>query len=107
MSDDEIEVLEPSGSWEDGLAAPAELAVVKVPVQRVIINGSEQVVMGEACALVCPKCRSVLTRFSPGVSAVDVLKALDSGELGDRLVHCGGCGKPLRISREAPQDAQE
>lgn len=100
----EIEVLEPQDNWEKEYPVLAELITTQVPVQRIIINGEEQVVTSEACALICPKCRLIIQQFQPGIPEVEILKALctDNEEALNRTLYCQKCGQKLKVMRPMP-----
>lgn len=78
-----------------------------VPVQTVIINGERHAQYGEAPAIVCPKCGGVIRQFGVGTPLLDVLKSLNTGDAEElkATCHCVRCGKPLRIMRPLPIDA--
>lgn len=105
MEEAEIEILEPSEV--DCVPAQAEVRVMRVPVQTVIINGERRAQYGEAPAIVCPKCGGIIRQFGVGTPLLEVLKSLNTGDEEElrAICHCARCGKPLRIMRPLPIDA--
>lgn len=106
MEDIEIEVLNDNVSWERDIPVLAEIVITQTPIQRMIVNGQEQVVMGEACALICPKCGQIIQQFQPGVTPLEVVKALSDGK-EEAFIYCSHCGQKLQISRPQPIDDNE
>lgn len=101
---EDVEILEPKETWEKDIAVTAAVVSTKVPVQRIVINNQEKVVMGNACAIICPKCRTVIQQFQPGVSEVDIYKSLytdDEQELS-KTIYCKECGQKISILRPMP-----
>ena len=108
MENEEIEILEPKEDWEKDMAVYTPIVSAQVPVQKIIINGQEQVILGEACALICPKCRTILQQFQPGVTEVEILKSIDTEDekLLHNTLHCRNCGQKLKVFRELPIEVQ-
>ena len=104
MEEVEVEVLEPQENWEKEIPVLAEVVTTKVPIQRMIINNQEQVIMGEVSALICPKCRLIIQQFQPGLPAVEVHKALctDKEEALNHTIYCQKCGQKLKVFRPMP-----
>ena len=100
----EVEVLEPVDNWEKSLFKQASLRKTQVPINRMVVNGQEQVMYGEAFALVCPVCNSVVWQFQPGVDALAISKYLvtDNEEEYNKPVFCKTCGQKLRIMKPTP-----
>lgn len=107
MENEEIELLDPVENWEKNIPLLADVVSTEVPVQRIIINNEEQVIMGEACALICPECRVILQQFQPGVSEVDILKSLctDDEKQLNHTIRCKKCGHLLKVFRPIPLEA--
>ena len=100
----EPEVLEPASDWLKDVRIQAELRTIKVVVQRVIVNGEAKDILGEAVALVCPRCGQPLKVFPAGISAADVVKLLDTDKQKelDSWLCCDKCGQKLSIYRRLP-----
>jgi hypothetical protein len=100
----EVEVIEPKSNWEKELPMQAEVVTTQVPIQRIIVNGQEKVAMGDACVLMCPRCRLVIQQFQPGIPEVEVYKALctDKDEELNKTIYCQKCGQKLRVLRPMP-----
>lgn len=86
----------------------AQVIVVQVPVQQVVVNGVEQNVMGEAIALVCPVCGQIIQQFQPGISMGEVFKSLytDDEESLKAYIHCVKCGQKVSLMRPSPIDVE-
>ena len=90
------------------IAALAELAMSRVPVQTVIVNGQEQVIEDMAYALVCPKCKAKIQAYQPGVPELAILKELQTSDesLLNSTVYCSKCGQKLKLFRETPIEVE-
>lgn len=105
----DVEIIEGTLDWERTISQPVQVVEMEVPVQQIIVNGQTQVVTGKACALVCPKCGTILQRFNPGVSVTEVvlsLNAKNDSMLEKNTVYCKSCGQKLSILRPSPVDNQ-
>ena len=100
----EVDILEPQEAWEKELATQAAIRAIRVPVQTMVINGEEKVVMGKSLALVCPKCGTVIQQFQAGISEIEVYKSLTTEDesLLNQTIYCAGCGQKLKLMRELP-----
>lgn len=97
-------------NWEKEIPQLVEVKTKQVPVQRMVINGQEQVINGEVCVLCCPRCGDVIQSFQPGVTEVEILKALctDDEEALKKTLWCSKCGQKLALMRPLPlEDAYE
>lgn len=102
----EAEVIDGACDWKRGIGVLAELALVNVPVQTMIVNGVEQTIMGEAYELRCPECGHPVKIFPAGAPVGDILAAL-TAKNGDTKklsswTHCQKCGQKLHIFRPTP-----
>lgn len=86
------------------VAKLVNIRVSKVPVQSMVVNGQEQVVMGDAFSLVCPECGQVVQQFQVGATRLDILKALNTDDESklNGFIYCAKCGQKLRIMRPMP-----
>lgn len=101
MEETEVEVLEPQENWEKEVPVLAEIQTVQVPVQQIIINNEMQNIMGEACVLICPKCRLIIQQFQLGIPEVEVHKDLctDDEAALNHTLYCQKCGQKLKLFR--------
>lgn len=108
MEEVEVEILEHQDSSDKEFPILAELAVIRVPIQHVIVNGQEHIEYREAFALICPKCKKVIQQFNPGASEVDIVKSLctNKEEELNYHVYCAKCGQKLSFMRPMPIDAE-
>lgn len=85
-----------------------EIVEATVPLQKVIVNGQEQVIEGKVYAIVCPKCKTILQQFQPGISKSDIIKSLETEDenLLNRNIFCMGCGQSLKLMRPMPIEAE-
>ena len=100
----EVEVLEPQDNTMKEIAVQAEVTRIQVPVQTIIFNNEEKVIYEKAFALVCPKCRTILQQFQPGIPEIDIYKAIntDKEELLNHAMYCSKCGQKIKIMRPMP-----
>ena len=108
MDQPDVEVLEPVANWEKEIGVVAEVAQVQVPVQRIIINDEERVVMGDAFVIKCPVCGTAIQQFPIGLTEADVVLALntDKGNYLNGFIYCAHCGQKIRIFRPMPVDGE-
>lgn len=108
MEECEVEILEPQNNWEKEIPALAEIVTTQIPVQRIIVNNQEQVIMGEATALICPKCRTIIQQFQPGIPAIEIHQSLctEDEQALNHTIYCQKCGQKLKILRPMPIEVE-
>ena len=104
MEETDIEVLEPQDNWKKEIPVTAEVRTIQVPVQQIIVNNEVKQILGESVVLICPKCKTIIQQFQPGIPEVEVVKALntDKEQVLNATMYCKGCGQKLRLMRPMP-----
>lgn len=86
----------------------AMVTTIKAPVSQMIVNNEVKVIEGDVTVLYCPHCRSVIQQFQPGITELEVISSLwsDDETKLNGVYYCKHCGKPLRLYRPSPVDAE-
>lgn len=108
MDQPEVEVLEPVTNWEKEVGVQVEVDKIQVPVQRIIINDEERVIMGDVYVIKCPKCGNIVQQFPVGLEEADVVLSLNTDKENylNGYLYCTHCGQKLRIFRPMPVDGE-
>lgn len=103
---DEVEIEIIGGDEYRDIPLQAEVEMVRIPIQTMVVNGRQAVRYADAPALVCPACGEALKSFSPDIGILDVLKGISTGDESQLrgITHCPNCGRSVRIMRPLPID---